>query len=187
MKKIINIIERFAKWYGIGIVIIYSLSFAEFSSTINYLLLTDNSMNNFLSVFFKINYCISVLSCIVVWIILSFLFHLTALLFNGYSSFGRFLFVSSYPYIIPAIALLAGILIVDDIQFFKTGEEMNVRMNDQSLKFAMNLLNYSFIPYYILITIIIHYIYQIKYLYAALSVTIPVASIWLIIELFKMI
>jgi hypothetical protein len=187
MKKIIDIIEQLPKWIGTGIVIIYSLLLAEFLLTINQLCPVDNSMRELLSIFSKISYWVTILSGAIVWAVTSFLFHLMALLFNGHSSFGRFLFVSSYPYIIPAIALLSGILIVDNISIPDAENAMNVLMNNQSLKLAMNLINYSFIPYYILIIIIIHHIYQIKYLYATLSVAIPVVSIWLITELFKLI
>jgi hypothetical protein len=187
MKKIINIIEQLPKWCSIGIMTIYSLLFAEFSSTINHLFPTDNSMSDLLSVFFKISYGLTIVSGMIVWIIMSFLFHLTALLLNGHSSFGRFLFMSSYPYIISAIAILAGVFILDNIQIADTEERINILVNNQSFKLAMNLLNYSFIPYYILIAIIIHYTYQIKYLYAVLSVAIPVVSVWLITELFKLI
>jgi hypothetical protein len=187
MKKIINTIERFSKWYGTGIMIAYGLLFAEFSSTVNHLFPIDNSMNDFLSVFFKISYGLTIVSGMIVWIVMTLLFHLAALLFNGHSSFGRFLFISAYPYIIPAIMILTGILIVDNIQIPDAENAMNVLMNNQSLKLAMNLINYSFIPYYILIVILIHHIYGIKYLYAALSVATPIVSVWLITELFKLI
>ncbi|MDR0604226.1 MAG: hypothetical protein LBG80_08005 [Bacteroidales bacterium] len=181
----INFIEQLPKWAGAGIVIVYSLLLAEFFSTINHLFPVDNSMSELLSVFSKISYWATILSGAIVWIVVSFLFHLMAMLFNGHSSFGRFLFLASYPYIISAIAILAGILIVDNIQIPDTENAMSILINNQSFKLAMNLINYSFMPYYILIAIIIHYIYQIKYLYAALSVAIPVVSIWLITELFK--
>ncbi|MDR1582997.1 MAG: hypothetical protein LBS55_07040 [Prevotellaceae bacterium] len=187
MKKIINVIEQLPKWCSIGIMVIYSLLFTEFSSTINHLFPMDDSMRDLLSVFFKISYGFTVVSCIVVWIVMSFLFHLTALLFNRHSSFGRFLFVASYPYIIPAIAILAGIFIVENIQIPNAENATTVLMNNQSLKLAMNLINYSFIPYYILIAIIIHHIYQIKYLYVALSVVVPIISVWSITEFFKLV
>ncbi|MDR2131341.1 MAG: hypothetical protein LBP56_09310 [Odoribacteraceae bacterium] len=184
MKKTINIAERLPRWYGTGIMIVYSLLFAEFSSTINHLFPID-LMNDLLSIFFQISYGLTIVSGMIVWIVMTFLFHLTALLLNGRSSFGRFLFTSAYPYIIPAIMILAGILIVDNIPPISTMEEANVLMNNQSLTLAMNLINYSFIPYYILIAVIIHYLYEVKYLFAALSVMIPVVSVWLITELFK--
>jgi hypothetical protein len=187
MKNIINIIEQAPKWYGVGIILMYSFLFAEFFSTINNLLPIDNRLGDLLSIILKINYWGTVISSVIVWIILSFLYCLMALLFNGHSSFGRFLFVAAYPYIIPAIMTLVGLLIVDNIQTSDAENMMDIIMNNQSFKLAMNLINYSFIPYYMLIAIIIHYIYEIKYLYAALSVAIPITSIWLITQLFKLI
>jgi hypothetical protein len=60
-------------------------------------------------------------------------------------------------------------------------------MQNSTVQLAINLLKYSVAPYYLIVAVFIRYIYQIKYLYAILSVVIPVIGIWLITELFKLI
>jgi hypothetical protein len=189
MKKTIINLEQLPKWYGIGIALLYSVLLAEFFSTLNHItpISIDDALGDLFSIVTKISYAVTILSGIIIWIISTFLFHLTALLFNGHSSFKRFLFVSSYPYLIPAIMILASIFILDGVQISDAEEAMTVLINNQSFKLAMNLINYSFIPYYLMIAVLIHYIYQIKYLYALFSVVIPIASIWGITELFKLI
>lgn len=42
-------------------------------------------------------------------------------------------------------------------------------------------------PYYLLVACIIHYLYNLKWLYALLSVAIPVVSIYAVTELFKLV
>jgi len=188
MKSIINNLEKVSKWYAIGLVILYSLLIAEFFSTINDLVPINSAIDNkIITVILRISYIVTILSGIIVWIVSAFIFHLTALLFNGRSQFKRFLFVSSYPYIIMSIVIIAGIFLLDGVQISETEDAINVIANNTSFKLAINLLNLSTIPYYLMIVILIHYIYQIKYLYALLSVVIPIASIWGITELFKLI
>jgi len=186
MKKIVDTINQLPKWYGIGVIIIYSILCAELFSIINNIVLSSNDFtnNNIFVVLSRISYGITVLSQIIVWIIAAFLFHLMALLFNGKSQFKRFLFISSYPYIIPATVILIGIFLLDNVRISETKEIVNFLANNSSFKLVINLINYSFIIYYIFVSILIHYIYKIKYVYAILSVVIPIASIWIMAQLF---
>ena len=120
---------------------------------------------------------------------MSLLFHLTALLFDGQGKFGRLLMASSYPYIFSAYMILMGIFVLNGVETpnVPMGEEFTAALlKDPTFKLAMNLMNYSFVPCYLLIVIQIRYIYQIKYLYALLSVLVPVASVWMITELVKL-
>ena len=186
MKRIIVSIEQTSKWYGIAIIFLYSLLLAEFYSTINRILpFNDLVDHNIFIIFSRINYVITVLSGIIIWIITTFLFHLTALLFDGHSTFKQLLFISSYPYIVPVMMILVGIFLLDGIQIPDTEDITHILLNNSSFQLAMNLINYSFILYYLIVAVFIQHIYRIKYIYAALSVVIPVVSIWLISELFK--
>lgn len=187
MKKIIKSFESLPKWYAVGIILLYSISLAEFFSEINHLALTDNSINSIYSVISRIGYVLIILSSFVVWIIMTLLFHLVALLFNGNAIFYKFLITSSYLYIIPTVSAIIGIFILDNTQLSNTKNTMTELMQNDSLKLAMDLINYSFVPYYILIAVLIHHVYRIKYVYAVLSVVIPIASVWGISELFKLI
>ena len=75
---------------------------------------------------------------------------------------------------------------MDDIEVPQIEDITTFLMNQPKFKLAVNLINYSFWPYYLIVTVFIRHIYQIKYIYAALSVAIPVVSIWAITELFKL-
>jgi len=179
MRKFVNIINQLPKWYGIGIVLLYSLLIAEFYSIVIHLTVNNDLIkNNLFIAFSRISYGVTVLSGIVIWLISNFLFHLTALLFNGHAQFKRFLISSSYLYIIPAIMILIGIFLLDGIHINNTVHAVEELMNNPSFKLAINLINISFIPYYAIVGIFIYYIYKIKLLYAILSVVIPIASIW---------
>jgi hypothetical protein len=81
--------------------------------------------------------------------------------------------------------ILVAISLLDDIQIPNTEDALNVLLNNSSFKLSMNLINYSMAPYYLIVGIFIRYIYEIKYVYAFLSIVIPILSIWLISELFK--
>jgi hypothetical protein len=147
----------------------------------------EASLNKVFEILTKINYGIIILSGFIVWLIMSLLFHLTALMFNGYASFGQIAYGTSYLYIIPSIMILIGIFLLDNIQISNTEDAMNVLLNSSSFKLTMNLINYSMVPYYLTVGFFIRHIYGIKYVYAFLSVIIPIVAIWLISELFKFI
>lgn len=86
MKRIINTLERMPKWYGFLTILLYSLLLAEFLITTNHLVNNNNLETDRLFVILaRMSYIIIVLSAIVIWLISTFLFHLTAILFNGYA------------------------------------------------------------------------------------------------------
>jgi hypothetical protein len=192
MKKIITVFEQMPKWYALGIAVLYGIVLAEFFSTVTHLMPPSGLENTvFYSVLMKIMYGVTALSGIVVLIVSTFLFHLTAMLFNGKAVFKHFLKVAAYPYIVPAIMVLVAIFVLDGVQIFnaESGQIPDAAnaaamiLENPQFKLAMWLVNLSFIPYYIMIAIIIHYIHGIKWLFAALSVIIPIASIWGISQL----
>ena len=184
MKLFILNIERLPKWYGVSIVLIYGILFAEYTSTIARLLIIDESLIIFHAAFLKINYFVVFLTSIILWLIITFLFHITALLFNGNSSFGRFLRISSYLCIIQTIILSISIFILDGMQNFSIENLTQEMLNNPLIQLAKYLMNSSFILCYLITAIFIHYIYKIKLVYGILSVVIPVASIWVASQLF---
>jgi hypothetical protein len=187
MKSIVTHITQLPKWYGIGIMLIYSILLAEFSLTLTHLMPVDESWSSVFKIFTRINYGVTVLSGFIVWLITALLFHLTALLFNGHAAFGHITRATSYPFIIPAIMILAGIVLLDGLEIPQAENITTVLANHPRFRLAMNLINYSFVPYYLIVAVFIRHIYQIKYLYAILSIAIPVVSIWAVTELFKLI
>jgi hypothetical protein len=187
MNKIIHLIVQLPKWYGISIVLVYSLLLAEFLSAMNHLILLDESLNSVFEIFAKISYGVTILSGLIVWLVMALLFHLTALLFNGQASFAHIARATSYPFVIPALIILAGIFLLDGLNLPQTEEIITILPNHPGFKLIMGLINYSFVPYYLIVAAFIRYIYQIKYIYAVLSVVIPVVGIWAITQLFKLI
>ena len=187
MKNILKRIESISKWYGLIVIFIYAVLFAEFVLAINKLYISSEvGSSGLMNTLMRINYVIMVLASVVVWIICCLLFHLTALLFNGKIEFSKFLFAASYPFIIPAIAIFMSIMILSSIDIEGVDDMTQFIEQNSRLGVIMNIVNYSFIPYYLVVICIIHYLYNLKWLYALLSVTIPVLSIWGITELFSL-
>jgi hypothetical protein len=142
MNKFINYLSKLSKWYAIGIVLLYSLLIAELFSTIQSLSIVNSLADNYLYVIFsRIGYVLAILSGVIVWIVSSFIFHLTALLFNGHSSFQRFLYVSPHSYIVPSIMILVAIFLLDNVQISNTEDALNALLNNSSFKLSMNLIN----------------------------------------------
>jgi len=188
MKKIIEEIVDLPHWYSFGVVFLYSILIAEFFSSVNNLIPINEPIdNNILIIFSRIGYVLTVISGFIVWIISALIFHLTALLFDGSSSFKRFLFVSSCSYIIPSFLILIGLFMLDKIKFLSSFNSVTDLMGDESVKLVFNLINISALCYYIVIIIIIHFVYKIKFLHAIFSVAIPILSIWALIQLFTLI
>ena len=187
MKRVIEIIDNLPKWYGLAIILIYSVLLAMYFSALNDLTPFDASLGRIFIIIRRVGYAITILSGIVIWILMAFLFHLTAVLFNGKSEFGRFLMATSYPYMIPAMMIVAGISLIDTIQIPKDIDVVSFLIDDSTFQLAIGLVNFSFIPYYIIVAIIIHYIHRIKFIYSLASVALPVLSVWGISELIKII
>jgi hypothetical protein len=187
MRKIVSVIEELPVWYGLGVVLLYSLLYAEFLTAFLKLFPYEEVLNDIFKTILGVSYVAAILSGFIMWMIYTLLFHLMAMLFGGQLSFKRFLFATAYPYLIPACVVFAGIILLDSVQPLNLGDTEDLLMQNSTVQLATNLLKYSVAPYYLIVAVFIRYIYQIKYIYAALSVAIPIASIWLITELFKLI
>jgi hypothetical protein len=83
MDRLFQKLENLPKWYAFGVILMYSILLAEFFRSLNLFAPFADSMGDILNVILKINYVVTVVSGVVVWIIMSLLFHLTALLFDG--------------------------------------------------------------------------------------------------------
>ena len=176
------------KLYGTIVVLVYSILVSEYISSINKLFMTRGiEITSILKTFMQLNFVMTILSGIVVWIVLCLLFHLTALLFNGKAIFGRFLIAASYPYVIPAIVVFIAILMLENVEVPDTDDIVQILEQNNRFQFIVNMVNYSFIPYYLIVSWIIHHLYRLKYPYAMLSVAVPICTIWGVTELFKLI
>ena len=186
MKRIINTLEKMPKWYGFLTILLYSLLLAEFLITTH--LVNNNNLetDRLFVILARMSYIIIVLSAIVIWLISTFLFHLTAILFNGYAPFKHLLYISSYFYIIPAISVFISIFLLNQKTEYSTSNAVTTLQNNYSLGLPIMLVNYSFIPYYLLCMILIHHLYKVRLRYAIASVVIPILSVWAITKLFTL-
>jgi hypothetical protein len=185
MKLIYNL-EQLPKYCGWIIMLLYGVLFAEFCSTFNdkyYVAHNISEVSNIIDVFMKISYFVIIFSTIVIWFVSTFLFHIVALLLNGEGKYNLLLITSAYSYIIPVISFIAAIILLDSIEL---SAQMDF-LNDSKVKILKYLINGAYVPYYITLTVTIKYIYKISYLKSILVILIPIVSIWLITELFKLI
>lgn len=164
---------------------IYSTLTAEFFSTINALLPIEADSKDLFMVILHANYILTILFGFVVWLITAFTFYLTAMLFNGQGIFKQFLHASAYPYIVAIIGVVIALSLCDNIDTANHTYTLEELSHNHTLKLAMEIVNYSFIPYYAMIAALIHYILHINYLRAILSVAIPILSVWGVTELIK--
>lgn len=185
METIFIKLEALPKWYGFGIILVYSLLLAELFSGLNELAYSEGNFNEIINLLLKANYIATIVAGIVIWIIMSLLFHLTALLFNGYAPFTRFLYTSAYFYLIPAVFILVAIFMLEPLTAGAAVSDINSLQRNPTFKLAMLLVNYSFIPYYLLCIALVYYLYKVRLWYAAASVVIPIFSIWAVSRLFS--
>ena len=90
---------RLPKWYGLTIILIYSVMIAEFVKVLNTLFMVGGIEKvALMEKIVQLNYGLTIVSSIIVWILICLLFHLMALLFDGKTTFGSFLIVAAYPY-----------------------------------------------------------------------------------------
>ncbi len=185
MRKIVSIIEKLPVWYGLGVIFLYALLFAEFFATFLRLFPYQEVFDSIFRVILGASYVINILSGFIVWLIYALLFHLMAMLFGGQATFKRLLFASAYPYLISACMVLVAIVLLGEVQPLILGNSEELLIQNPTVQLTMKLLNYSFYPYYLIVAVLIRYIYQINYIYAALSVALPITAIWLVSELVK--
>ncbi len=176
------------KLYGTIVVLVYSILVSEYISSINKLFMTRGiEITSILKIFLQLHFVLMILSSIVVWIVFCLLFHLTALLFNGKCRFGQFLKAAAYPYIIPAVFVFIAILMLDNVTITGVDDMVKALLKNERFQLIVKIVNYSFIPYYLIVSWIIHHLYRLKYPYAMLSVAVPIGAIWGVTELFKLI
>lgn len=186
MKLLLQKLENLPRWYAFGIILLYSLLLAEFFHSLSAFAYFTENMGSILNTILKINYVITIVAGAVVWIIMTLLFHLTALLLDGQAQFKRYLYTSAYFYLIPSVFILAAIFILDGIEVSDTPNTIATLQNNDSFRMAMALVNYSFLPYYLLCAVLIHFMYKINYWKALASVVIPILSVWGITQLFTL-
>jgi hypothetical protein len=188
MKKIVEKIVSLPKWYSYSVMFIYSVLVAEYMSEINIFFLKQGiEVTRIVWALMQLSYVATILASIATWIILSLLFHLSALLLNGEQTFGKFLLATAFPYIIPAVCMFIAILMMDGVDVENGEHVLETLMQSNRFQTITWIVNGSFVPFYIIVAFIIHYLYEINWGRSFLSVVIPIASIWGVTELFSLV
>ncbi|GIZ15605.1 YIP1 family protein [Capnocytophaga catalasegens] len=182
MQQFIEKIQKIPKGYAILVIVTYSFLITYFFYMLNQFYFSEIERNSILSLMLKINYVVIFFSGIIVWIIMSLLFHLTALLFEGQGSFSKFLYTSSYFYLIPTLFIFVAIIILD---YFEQDLPFQVLQNHMYFKISIEIINYSYIPYYILNSFLIKEMYKIVFWKSIIVISIPIISIWAITVFFS--
>ena len=72
MRQIINVLLRLPKWYGLTIILIYSVMIAEFVKVLNTLFMVGGIEKvALMEKIVQLNYGLTIVSSIIVWILIS--------------------------------------------------------------------------------------------------------------------
>lgn len=187
MKQFFEKLENLPKWYAFAIIVAYSLLVAEFFRTLNNLSGIDSSMGagitDIINTIMKISFVITIFAGVVTWIVMSLLFHLTALLLDGYAVFKRFLLTSAYFYIVPILCIAASIMMLDGVMVPEVPNAAELLAEDPTFKTSMYMVSYSYVPYYALCAMLIHNQYGLKYWKAVVAIIAPIVAVWGISQL----
>jgi hypothetical protein len=187
MRTIIVHARSISYYLVIVVVFVYAIVVAEYLTDLNKRVLEIQAKelvnNSFYVYFMSLSFVIMLLSPIVIWLISSFLFHLTAILFDGKLSFKYFLKCSGLCCIVPALGFAIAYVLSDGIQlpeknipeFFKT---------DPLFYTISWIINISSILYYILLIPVVRYLYRINWFKSTGVIVIPILSIYLIGQFF---
>ncbi|MCF0191189.1 MAG: hypothetical protein HUJ96_08005 [Marinilabiliaceae bacterium] len=188
MKNFVEKIVALPKWCGLCVVLIYAVTAAEYLSVINQLFMgPEIEYTNIHRFFMGFSYFSVIASSIAVWVVLSLLLHLTALLLDGEQKFVTLLHVITLPFIIPAVCMFIAILLLDDIDVGGGEDMVDMLQQIDMLNIVTWIVNGAFVLFYAIIACGIHYLYNINWIRSFLSVIIPIVSIWGVAELFSLI
>ncbi|MCF0191109.1 MAG: YIP1 family protein [Marinilabiliaceae bacterium] len=190
MNTILSRLLSLNKWYSFIVVAVYGCLFAEYISEIaTYNIIIDQGgISEILKVFLGVNFIITITSTMVVWVVFSLLFHIVALLLDGQGKYNDLLRVSSYTTILPSIAVAVAIFMLDEVyyaDFSYMPSYEDVSISDELMS-SLNIINYTYISYYILNGVVVKFLYKLSWVKAILSILIPIVSIWGVSELFDM-
>lgn len=188
MRKIYDFFSKLPKWYGICIIIIYSIVTAEYISTLSQFMLAQfEDVPQIVSLFFYFGYIAAILISVVIWIIYSYLFYLTALVLGGNGSFEKVLNTSAYTFILPSLCIFIAIILLDGIDTQKMEDFQEFYLKNERFKNINLFVDLAFVPYYILNVIIIHHALKINWWYSIISVFGPIIAMMGLSKLFQLI
>lgn len=180
MKKWFHQLSSIPKWYGWACITTYSLVVSVYYSEMKRIILQSNfssALSEIDSLMLRLSDLTFFLSGYISWILLCFLFHLAVLLLNGLGSFRDLLFSTSLGLLIPTICTIIAILLIGNNDYEGTNDIMAFIETNHKFKLARAFVNYSFVPLYIIVSVIIHYLYNINWYKAILSILLPILAI----------
>ena len=124
-----------------------------------------------------------VLSAIIVWIILSLVFHWTVLLFNGASDFKNFLFFSGYGFGAMGITYLVVLFVY--MTGIPKGLAIEQMQQDVSFKNSLVLINIGFMIYYAWIVYAMYFLHKLGIVKSIASVACPMLLYFILTQLFS--
>ena len=179
----INVGVRRQEWFMPSfIVVLYALLQAKFFISMMNLKSFGLEQEAFV-VFNVIFFLVFVLSAIIVWIILSLVFHWTALLFDGASDFKNFLFFSGYGF--GAIAITYLVVLFLYMTGIPKGLAIEQMQQDVSFKNSLVLINIGFMIYYAWIVYAMYFLHKLGIVKSIASVACPMLLYFILTQLFS--
>lgn len=188
MKKVFDMFVKLPKWYGVCIVFIYSLIAAEYMSSL--IRFSTNGFENVpkvVSVILYVGHIVSVLISFVIWIIYSYLFYLTSKVLNGTGDFRHFLYVSAYTFIFPSLCIFIAIFMLDSIDIANVDNVTDFLIHNNRFRDIVTFVDLSFLPYYLLNIVFVHYSFLLNWWRSTISVIGPISALFGISKLFELI
>jgi hypothetical protein len=185
VKKIADIILHLPRWCAVAVAL-YGVLFAEFTYMLNQYVQVDAAILSLFQTITRIGYFVTLLFSIIAYLIMSLMFHLMALLFDGRGKFWHFAIGCAFPYIVPAAMILISLFILSNLQITPAADAATIMAINPTLGLATKIINISFIPYYLIVVVLVRYCYSIRWLQALASVAMPASAVWGIAEIVKL-
>ena len=180
MKKIIENISKLPKWYGLIIVAVYGILTTEYAKFVfNIVRNSSPDFSEIIDTIIVATYVIGILTAFATWIVGSLIFHITALIFGGKQEWTVFLSSSAYSGIFLIVATIISIMLTENIQLNCRPEEIvSILQSNEKVRMASAVMDGSTVLCLCVITIFVHYLYNIKWYKAMLSVFLPTGTIY---------
>lgn len=183
MKYLIYTILLLPKWISIVVLFIYCTLFAEFSTIITQFMQIPASIELLFQIVIKVQYVIIILGCFATWLVITFLFHLMAILCDGKSDFKSYAMVAAFLYFIPAIVILVELFVLHfQLADLHIANDPLLLVNNMHFKYAQKIIYGSFILYYLCIIVTTRYVYKLNWLCAIICVLTPISVIGVVAE-----
>jgi len=174
--------EKIPKYWGVSIVLIYSLLMTVYFDIVGEEVSSINSgianlrMYQYISIF---NFFIAIVSAFVIWVMSSLLFHLVSILLAGVAEFKDFLKYSGLLYVFPVIGFSICLFLFKSVEIPKDNIEIFLKSNKTMIVIGW-IINISSSLCFVLLIPVIKYLYKVSWLKAIGAIVIPIGAISLL-------